>query len=120
MFDTKKCPFLPQETPFTVFLSRMWRESQHTRFEDQILGPRQLVRTPRNLCQPGVHPWVESAWEDVGPTNHAIAINVITVIIALVTIAIIFIIVMTILVSGDHYHNYNIVPHSGNNSHKIP
>ena len=36
MFDAKKWPFLPQETLFTAFLSRMLRESQHTRFEDQI------------------------------------------------------------------------------------
>ena len=38
MFDAKKCPFLPQETLFTAFLSRMSRKSQHTRFEDKILG----------------------------------------------------------------------------------
>ena len=38
MFDAKNCPFLAQETQFTAFLSRMLRESQHTRFEDQILG----------------------------------------------------------------------------------
>ena len=38
MFDTEKCPFLPHETPFTAFLSRTLRESQHTRFEDQILS----------------------------------------------------------------------------------
>ena len=37
MSDVKNCPFLPQETRFTAFLSRMSRESQHTRFEDQII-----------------------------------------------------------------------------------
>ena len=38
MFGAKNCPFLPQETLFTAFLLRMSRESQHTHFEDQILG----------------------------------------------------------------------------------
>ena len=38
MFDAKNCLFMPQETLFTAFLSRMSRESHHTRFEDQILG----------------------------------------------------------------------------------
>ena len=38
MFDAKNCPFLPQETQFTAFLSRMTQKSQHTHFEDKILG----------------------------------------------------------------------------------
>ena len=43
MFGAKNCPFLPQETQFTAFLSQMSRESQHTRFEDQILHQVSLV-----------------------------------------------------------------------------
>ena len=38
MFDAKNCPFLPKETLFMSFLLQMMRESQHTHFEDQILG----------------------------------------------------------------------------------
>ena len=37
MFDAKNCPFMPQETLFTAFLSQMSRKTQHTRFKDKIL-----------------------------------------------------------------------------------
>ena len=50
MFDAKNCPFLPQETPFTAFLSQMLRESQHTRFEDQILGQVSLRGRPASCA----------------------------------------------------------------------
>ena len=61
MFDAKKCPFLHQETPFTAFLSRMSRESQHTRFEDQILGQVSLWGPPAScasLFQVEIFCWV--------------------------------------------------------------
>ena len=45
-----------EETPFTAFLSRMSRESQHTRFEDQILG--QISLWGRPACLPAcVQEW---------------------------------------------------------------
>ena len=50
MFDAKNCPFLPQETQFTAFLSRMSREYQHTRFEDQILGQVSLWGRPASCA----------------------------------------------------------------------
>ena len=53
MFDAKNCPFLPQETQFTAFLSRMSQESQHTRFEDQILGQVSLWGRP--ACSARLH-----------------------------------------------------------------
>ena len=55
MFDAKNCPFLPQETQFTAFLSQMSRESQHMHFEDQILGQVSLWGRPAScasLIQP--------------------------------------------------------------------
>ena len=48
--NAKNCPFLPQETLFTAFLSRMSRESQHTRFEDQILGQVSLWGRPASCA----------------------------------------------------------------------
>ena len=50
MFGAKNCPFLLQETAFTAFLSRMSRESQHSRFEDQILGQVSLWGRPASCA----------------------------------------------------------------------
>ena len=46
MFDAKNCPFLPQDTSFTAFLSQMLRKTQYTRFEDKILGQVSLGGLP--------------------------------------------------------------------------
>ena len=50
MFDAKKCNFLPQETLFTAVLSQMLWESQHTPFEDQILGQVSLWGRPASCA----------------------------------------------------------------------
>ena len=57
-----KTVFLPQETLFTAFLSRMARESQHTHFEDQILG--QVGLWGRKLCQPDEEEDVDDAGDE--------------------------------------------------------
>ena len=42
-----------EKTPFTAFLSRMSQESQHTRFEDQILGQISLWGRPASCASLG-------------------------------------------------------------------
>ena len=44
--NAKNSPFLYQETPFTTFLSQMSRKSQHTRFEDKVLGQVRFGGSP--------------------------------------------------------------------------